>query len=234
MPGGVDLCTPEIPVTDKGVIPPPNPLLDGPARGKASAREASSQGGTRFAPPTTMHKRASPPGTRAAVAVVPAEHTRLIARRLDAVYARVAVHAVADALAALRAVDTERPELLVLDADFTTTSRGALIISRARALGGGTTIRVLSDEDYHRLHDTAHVGVYGRPLAPAYAGSQATPRVRLAQSLAAQIDGNPAQVVDLSRRGAQILTPHRLHPVPAWPLPAPEPAVRGLSRLGDV
>lgn len=112
-----------------------------------------------------------------------------------------------------------RPEVVVLEQRFLTTSRGQAFAHRLRNDEDlpPVEIRVLSVE-----HTTALASAHS-PLAhsPGAVIALAQPitgpvrralRVRMPEGVLVQIDGTPAELVDLSTLGAQIVSPRTLRP----------------------
>ena len=131
-----------------------------------------------------------------------------------------------DALAALEAITTRRPQAVVLERLFAVTSRGAALINRIKADPAlvSAEIRVVAhDGSYSRVSHRrggmeSSVDVAAAPPAietPArldYRGTRRVPRFRMEDGTEAQVDGASAQVVDLSVSGAQVVTASALRP----------------------
>lgn len=136
-------------------------------------------------------------------------------------------------LEALKAITAHRPPLIVLERLFAATPRGAALINRIKSdpLLTHVEVRVVS-------HTGDYVRTVSRPApvapviqavsialptreaeaAPAPAnpldwhGTRRAPRVRVRNDVQIQLDGNAAQVVDLSVIGAQALCSRSLRP----------------------
>ena len=146
-----------------------------------------------------------------ALVIAPAEHLGVLAEhlRLDARLISFPDKAAGDALWIL---DALRPEIVLLDEPFAGTPRGALFVSRARALAT-PSLRLLSVADYQRVaRDPLGLVVPGHPLPPHYLGTRRDLRVEIPGGLQARINCEEATVLDVSTHGAQVLTPLRLHP----------------------
>ena len=128
----------------------------------------------------------------------------------------------ADAVAALQAVLTRRPELVVLERVFATTPRGTALISRIKADPSLelVEIRVVShDLSYSRTVRRARAGRSPLPArAPEAApkldptGTRRAPRYRMREGLEAKVDGTAVALLDLSILGAQVRSTTVLRP----------------------
>jgi hypothetical protein len=127
-----------------------------------------------------------------------------------------------DALAALQAILTRRPELVVLERVFATTPRGTALISRIKADPSleAVEIRVVShDSSYVRTVRRARAGRAPGQAAPREAapkldptGTRRAPRYRMREGQEAKVDGNPVALLDLSTLGAQVRSAAVLRP----------------------
>lgn len=139
---------------------------------------------------------------------------------------------------ALQAILDQRPSLIVLERLFAATPRGAALINRIKTDPhlGHAEVRVMSHTgDYTRVvskpsgGDSSPVSGTGgggttmvAEAAPASAGEATRPldwhgtrraaRHRVRNGLEIQLDGNPANVVDLSTVGAQVVSATILRP----------------------
>jgi len=121
-----------------------------------------------------------------------------------------------DALRALEAITSRKPEVVAIEQEFATTPRGAALINRIKADPALALceIRIVS------LHaDPVSVG-RGKPTVPAspaappldQRGTRRAPRFRVSGQVEVLVDGNLALLVDLSVIGAQVLSPTVLKP----------------------
>jgi hypothetical protein len=135
-----------------------------------------------------------------------------------------------EALKALEAITRQRPDVVILDRRFASTSRGAALVNRIKADPALVTceIRVVG-------HDGASSRVSPRPPAgpsapapvtePATAveappqvapldqrGTRRAPRFKLVEAIEVMIDGNPAMLIDVSVVGAMVVSPTSLKP----------------------
>jgi hypothetical protein len=117
---------------------------------------------------------------------------------------------------ALQAIVAERPRIVALERLFAASPRGAALISRIKADRAldGTEIRILS-------HDTDYIRVSPRRGAssPKTAeikrldkGTRRAQRYRMRPGVALRLDDQPAQILDLSAIGAQLITAQTLKP----------------------
>jgi CheY-like chemotaxis protein len=142
---------------------------------------------------------------------------------------------------ALQAILSHKPALIVLERLFAATPRGAALINRIKTDPqlAHSEVRVMSHTgDYTRVVKQASVeapapapspSMVGGRDTPAHASSAVTaeeepprqldwhgtrraPRYRIRQGVEIQLDGNPAQVIDLSVIGAQVISPTILRP----------------------
>lgn len=135
---------------------------------------------------------------------------------------------------ALQAILQHRPDLIVLERLFAATPRGAALINRIKTDPqlANAEVRVMSHTgDYVRqvarpsaveaVTSAAALAGPGFSAPPAalgdappldWHGTRRAPRVRLRGGVEIQLDGNPANVVDLSLCGAQVLSSTILRP----------------------
>ena len=133
---------------------------------------------------------------------------------------------------ALQSILENRPRLIVLERLFAATPRGAALINRIKTDPqlANAEVRVMSHTgDYVRqvakpaaveAPAAAMAGSSGVPSAapPGEArrldwhGTRRAPRIRIRAGVEIQLDGNPANVVDLSTCGAQVLSSTILRP----------------------
>jgi len=143
-----------------------------------------------------------------------------------------------DALRALEAITRHRPNLVVLESAFASTSRGTALMNRIKAdpLLATCEIRVLSPApepapvpvvaaaDPAVREALASTGsappvtvavAEERPLAaqfPLDAGTRRVPRFDMAANVEVLVDGNPAALINLSHAGAQLVSLTTLKP----------------------
>jgi hypothetical protein len=132
--------------------------------------------------------------------------------RAGTINGEVLTFADADALQALETITKRRPGVVALERMFAVTPRGAALINRIKADPAlrDSEIRVLAhDSDYQRI-----VPRTLPPIVPALdqRGTRRAPRFKMAANVAAQLDGKPATVIDLSAVGAQIVSQAKLKP----------------------
>ena len=138
---------------------------------------------------------------------------------------------------ALQAILAHRPALIVLERLFAATPRGAALINRIKTDPhlGHAEVRVMSHTgDYTRVvkqasveapaaaavstvreplvHVSAPVATEEEPRQLDWHGTRRAPRYRIRPGVEIQLDGNAAQLVDLSVIGAQVLSGTILRP----------------------
>jgi hypothetical protein len=139
----------------------------------------------------------------------------------------------ADALRALEAIVSRRPQTVALERQFAATPRGAALINRIKADPAllGSELRIVShDSDYTRVvprpaaptpapaPSTAATTVAAAPAAVAVPapidrrGTRRAPRFKIAGDMSVHLDGNAARLVDLSEVGAQVISSTVLKP----------------------
>jgi hypothetical protein len=127
-----------------------------------------------------------------------------------------------DAVPALQAILTRRPQLVVLERAFATTPRGTAFISRIKADPSleAVEIRVVShDSSYSRTVRRGRAGRSPLPAPPPETapkldptGTRRAPRYQMREGLEAKVDGNTVALLDLSTLGAQVRSPTVLRP----------------------
>jgi len=128
-------------------------------------------------------------------------------------------------LRALEAIVARRPQIVALERLFAATSRGAALINRIKSDPTLTEaeIRVVShDSDYVRVSPRPRttagatavaVAAPPKPQQPLdWRGTRRAPRVRIKDGVEVSVDGNAAQLVDLSAIGAQVISQAVLRP----------------------
>lgn len=120
----------------------------------------------------------------------------------------------ADALGALEAITTRRPQVVALEELFAATPRGAALIGRIKADPSltGSEIRVVSPQSgVVRIAVQAPAAAAGAaPLDQR--GTRRSPRFRIPGPLGVMVDGKAATLVDLSSLGAQVVSSTILKP----------------------
>jgi hypothetical protein len=154
------------------------------------------------------------------VVIVRPEHVASAKSRIGDAQ-RVLVVSEAELLQVQSAFLRRRPDVLVMHADLAGTSRGAAMISALKAAGmdGGAAIRVFIEDDGQtpmlivteaNLPPEDIVLETSRPLDRV--GTRQTPRFPMHRRTIA-VNGEAAQLVDLSISGAQVQARMRLHPL---------------------
>lgn len=122
-------------------------------------------------------------------------------------------------LRALQAILELRPDVVALERVFAASPRGAALIARVKADPklGGAEVRVLShDSSYQRVSPRREAAPstrrQARPARRMDPGTRRAPRFPVKASTRAAVDGDQAQIVDLSTVGAQLVVPGSLKP----------------------
>lgn len=139
----------------------------------------------------------------------------------------------ADALKALEAITREKPPTVVLERLFAATSRGAALIKRIKADPSltGCEIKIVSHDgkpltpkkNKKEAAPAEPAAPPEPPRAPATAGgapaapldqrgTRRAPRFNMASGIEVVIDGKPANLINLSVVGAQVVSPTILKP----------------------
>lgn len=129
----------------------------------------------------------------------------------------------ADALEALDHIIRQRPRIIALEREFSTSSRGTALVNRIK-----DDPNLVECEVRIVAHDSEFSRVAAAPKRPAHAavavavdepkpalyqtGTRRAPRVRIAEGVEVLIDGNTALLVDLSVVGAQVVSGTVLKP----------------------
>lgn len=123
----------------------------------------------------------------------------------------------------IRAFDVilERPpKVLILDPIFVATARGASMVARIRAEPhlAAIQIRVLAEDEDHMLAILAHPVMGSEPAALKgslpleQCGTRDATRIPIRGRVDALIDGDPAELINLSQTGAQMVVRTRMRP----------------------
>lgn len=118
---------------------------------------------------------------------------------------------------ALESITHRRPKMVVLEQSFASTARGLAFVYRLQTdpVFQGIEVRALSQEGLGQLpHLGAATSIVGltHVIQPQYRIARHAARVKLEREVKAEIDGNPATLVDVSMNGVQVLTPAILRP----------------------
>jgi hypothetical protein len=134
-------------------------------------------------------------------------------RRLPA-DAPVTVFADSEALHASDVVHASPPKILLLDPHFVRTPRGAALVADVRDTRHQITteVRVLTRDDLD-LDTPAFLATLlkGSRTIDQW-GTRGAPRFAVRGEVAAVVNGQPSELVDLSTGGAQVVAPVRLAP----------------------
>ena len=174
----------------------------------------------------------------ATVLIAAPEHLPVLKERGD--LSGALAFADSDALQALDAITRQRPDVVALERLFAATSRGAAFINRIKAdpTLASCEIRIVAhDSAYSRVSPrrpgeaTASAAVAEPPRPPAprpeapldQRGTRRAPRFRVIENVEVLIDGNPANLVDVSLVGAQVVSVSTLRPNQRIRMSLPDP-----------
>jgi hypothetical protein len=137
----------------------------------------------------------------------------------------------AEALRALETITSRKPAIVALERAFAGTPRGAALINRIKADPGLRQSEILvvgTDSDFSRFKPRSAPGSPGGGGASATAaavaaapapvqpldqrGTRRAPRFKVAGHVEVLVDGNPAQLIDISMVGAQVISSAVLKP----------------------
>ena len=137
-----------------------------------------------------------------------------------------------EALEALDHIIRTKPRIVALDDEFSATSRGTALINRIKDDPTLTDceVRVVAHDTVlnrvapRRSGKGIAVAVVAEPPAKALdqRGTRRAPRVRIRETVEVLVDGNAAQLIDLSAIGAQVLSTKMLKPNQRIRLTLPE------------
>jgi hypothetical protein len=156
------------------------------------------------------------------VLIGPADAIPSLRERLDS-GAELHAFTDAEALEALDHVIRNKPRIVALDHEFSTTSRGTAFINRIKddPTLGQCEVRVIAhDAAVNRVSNvrrgpsvtTAAIAVDEPKSELDKAGTRRAPRVAIRDGVECTIDGNPAAVIDVSLVGAQVISSKQLKP----------------------
>jgi hypothetical protein len=126
-----------------------------------------------------------------------------------------------EALEALDHIIRHKPRIVALDHEFSDTSRGTALINRIKddPTLNDCEVRVIAHDSALNRVAVRRSGVSGpavavdEPKKPLdQRGTRRAPRIRIKDGVEVLVDGNSTQLVDLSRVGAQVLSPKMLKP----------------------
>lgn len=139
-----------------------------------------------------------------------------------------------EALEALDHIIRTKPRIVALDNEFSATSRGTALINRIKddpTLSDCEVRVVAHDAALNRVAvrrssaaaAAAAVVVVEEPKKPLdQRGTRRAPRIRIRENVEVLVDGNAAQLIDLSAVGAQVLSSKMLKPNQRIRLTLPE------------
>ena len=155
------------------------------------------------------------------VLIGPADSLPALQERLDPT-AEVQTFTDSEALEALDYIMTARPDLVSMQDEFAETSRGMALINRIKddpALSECEVRIMAKNPSKNRVAVKRGAAGAGAAVAVDEAkpaldqkGTRRAPRVRMKDGVELAVDGNPAALIDLSRVGAQVVSPTILKP----------------------
>lgn len=127
-----------------------------------------------------------------------------------------------DALEALDHIMRTKPLVVAMQDEFSSTSRGTALINRIKddPTLVNCEVRIMARDAAQNRVAVKRGGAGGGAVAveeqpkPALdqKGTRRAPRVRIKDGVEVAVDGNPAALVDISRVGAQVVSPTILKP----------------------
>jgi hypothetical protein len=153
------------------------------------------------------------------VLIGPADALPGLKERLDP-KAEVQEFTESEALEALDHIIRTKPGIIVMEDQFSGTSRGTALINRIKddPTLSACEVRVLAHDAAQsrvavkRGGGGAAIAVDEKKPALDVKGTRRAPRVRIKDGVEVAVDGNPAALVDLSTVGAQVVSPTVLKP----------------------
>jgi len=152
------------------------------------------------------------------VIIAKSDHTTALRKRIGTDHA-IAVFADAESLRAIEAILTKPPKLVALDPTFVTTARGAALVAQVKADPrlARVDVRVLAHDDDNvplilAQPATSEAALLKTSMPLDRCGTRRTPRFTTKGEVAAMINGERCEVIDLSVTGAQVLVTTRLRP----------------------
>lgn len=168
--------------------------------------------------PSTEHRCRVHSRAVATVLIAAQEHLTILKSRPE--LGDSITFADSDVLQALEAITSLRPAVVVLEKVFADTSRGAALINRIQADPSlkPCDIRIVMHQDGTEVvsrdpEPEASTAPEPVPLSPVdYRGTRRAERFIITSGVEVQIEGNPAQLVNLSTVGLQVVSPTILKP----------------------
>jgi CHASE2 domain-containing sensor protein len=133
-------------------------------------------------------------------------------QRSEVARGEVLAFAEGDALGALEAITTRRPDVIALEAVFASSPRGTALIHRVRADPDlcHAEIRLLTERG--ETVATQPPEAAAAPASLDRRGTRRAARVRIAPNVEVLVDGHAAALIDLSTLGAQVVRTGVLKP----------------------
>jgi hypothetical protein len=147
------------------------------------------------------------------VLIASPEFLHSIAERVDPGGGELITFTDTDALQALRTITERRPSVVVLEKQFSATSRGAALIDRLKADPHLTTceIRIVERDGITEVVPSPRLTQDESAQLDRW-GTRRSPRYPVDELVEVLIDGQMAAVVNLSSEGAQLVSANVLKP----------------------
>jgi hypothetical protein len=152
------------------------------------------------------------------VIIAKSDHAPALRKRVGTDHS-IAVFPDAESLKAIDAIVTRPPKLIALDPAFVTTARGAALVAQVKTDPrlSRVDVRVLAHDGENlplilTQPATSEAAVLKTSLPLGRCGTRRTPRYPTNGAVAAIINGERCEVIDISVTGAQVLVPTRLRP----------------------
>ncbi len=122
----------------------------------------------------------------------------------------------AEAIEALEHIFRHRPRIVAVEREFSGTSRGVALIGRVKddPTLAECEVRVVAHDASPPPSDVRRPAAPDTtpPVTTMQQGVRRAERVRIAEGTEVLVDGDPAQLIDLSILGAQVVAPFALKP----------------------
>jgi PilZ domain len=152
------------------------------------------------------------------VIIAKSDHTSALRKRVGADHG-IAVFADAESLRAIEAIVNRPPKFVALDPTFVTTARGAALVAQVKGDPrlSRIDVRVLAQDDDNvplilAQPAPSEAALLKTSLPLDRCGTRRTPRFATRGEVAAIVNGERCEVIDISVTGAQVVVPTRLRP----------------------
>ena len=152
------------------------------------------------------------------VIIAKSDHTSALRKRVGTEHG-IAVFADAESLRAIEAIVTRPPKFVALYPTFVTTARGAALVAQVKGDPrlSRIDVRVLAQDDDNvplilAQPAPSEAALLKTSLPLDRCGTRRTPRFATRGEVAAIVNGERCEVIDISVTGAQVVVPTRLRP----------------------